>query len=669
MNPVKTDYTKERRTAVIDTECFCNYWSLGIKDIASDRRKVFELYEGHPLDIEGLRSLLQRWRTITFNGNGYDWCMIAYALSGATNSELKRANDSLIVAGVKPWEFMDFHEIKIPPRIDTIDIMEVAPGAGGLKIYGGRCHSARLQDLPYDPDRILTPAEIKRVRDYLWNDLQTTQDLYEKVRPQIALREEMSNQYGIDLRSKSDAQIAEAVIRSEIEKIVGKRIYKPDIKPGSFYYKPPEYVSFRTQLLKDTFKLVRNTPFIVQRTGKVEIPKQLDGYSVTIGDGVYRMGNGGLHSSEECRSLYSDDEFLLRDSDVASYYPSMIIENDFIPKNLGRNFLSVYGDIYKRRLAAKRSGDKTTANALKITLNGAFGKLSSPYSTLYSPDQLIQVTLTGQLSLLMLIERLELAGIPVVSANTDGVTASIPREKIDLYEAIIFDWECDTGMTMEFTDYSSTHSANVNNYIAVTTDGDVKRKGLYAAAGLSKNPAAEIATDAVVEYLTKGAPIERTIERCRDLTKFLTIRQVRGGGVKGDKYLGKVVRWYYAEGETDGITYETSGNMVPKSIGAKPCMDLPDEFPEDIDYEWYIREAYAIMKDMGVKFVDPHYAGRSGIKHGRLPDQKSVHLVDMSNGTALCGKAPPGPRVRWIEFNNMPDGHRLCSKCRREDTL
>ena len=129
------------------------------------------------------------------------------------------------------------------------------------------------------------------------------------------------------------------------------------------------------------------------------------------------------------------------------------------------------------------------------------------------------------------------------------------------------------------------------------------------------------------------------------------------------------MRWYYAVGQSGGIVYKESGNSVPKSEGAKPCMDLPDEFPDDIDYDWYIDEAYAILQDLGVQFVDPYYAGRTGTEFARLPSQKSLHLVDMSKGVALCGKAPPGPRVRWLEYSKVPNGHRLCSKCRREDSL
>lgn len=664
-------YSDKRPTAVFDIECYPNYFLIYFRNVETLKGKYFEAYPtlGLDLDIEGIQKIIRKYRLVSFNGNSYDVPMLTLALSGASCGELKRASDTIIQADMKAWEFYEHYECQPPKALDHIDLIEVAPGQASLKIYGGRIHSRRMQDLPFDPDDEITPEKRSKLIEYCGNDLQTTIDLWESLKAQIDLRVAISEQYDLDVRSKSDAQIAEALIKHELEAMTNRRVKRPEVRSGTFLYRPPEFMRFRSPELQEMFRRVCRAGFVVRRNGRVEMPAELENYAVRIGDGVYRMGIGGLHSSEERRTIYADDEHDLIDSDVTSYYPSMIIVNEFIPRHLGRNFLKVYEGFYRKRLAAKASGDKVVADSFKIVLNGSFGKLGSPYSILYSPDLMIQVTVTGQLSLLMLIEDLESRGIRVVSANTDGIISLVPKRLRSVYEMVIFDWECATGMGMEFTEYAAVYSANVNNYIAITKDGKAKRKGLYAPSGMSKNPSAEISTEAVVEYLTKGTPIEQTIERCEDIRKFVTIRQVRGGGMKGDQYLGKAVRWYYAEGEQSGITYKSNGNMVPKSVGAKPLMTLPDEFPDDIDYEWYAREAYAILDDLGVEFVDPYYAGRSGVKHARLPEQKNIHLVDMSNGVALCGKAPPGPRVRWIEFNRLPDGHRLCPKCRREDTL
>ncbi len=121
----------------------------------------------------------------------------------------------------------------------------------------------------------------------------------------------------------------------------------------------------------------------------------------------------------------------------------------------------------------------------KIFLNGTFGKTGSPYSILFAPEMLIQTTITGQLSLLMLIEWHEYYGIPVVSANTDGIVIKCPRDKVYISEHLIKEWEKTTGLEMETVEYRGIYSRDVNSYFAVKSDGEVKRKGEYSKAGLS----------------------------------------------------------------------------------------------------------------------------------------------------------------------------------------
>jgi hypothetical protein len=296
---------------------------------------------------------------------------------------------------------------------------------------------------------------------------------------------------------------------------------------------------------------------------------------------------------------------MLIDRDVVSYYPNLMINMGISPASFGDHFIDIYTNILNERVAAKKSGDMVTSDTLKITLNGTFGKTSSKYSRLYSPKLMIQTTLTGQLTLLMLIELLEQVGIPVVSANTDGVVFLCPNRHKKKLGKLIDAWEKRTGLETEETQYSGLYSRDVNNYIAITTDGKVKTKGMFAKAGLMKNPQNEICVEAVAAYLKDGTPVEETITECEDFTKFLTVRTVNGGAEKDGEYLGKSVRWYYANGEDDCIYYKKSGNKVPRSFGAKPQMDLPDEFPMDINYDWYIKEAQEML--MGVAAVPRPY--------------------------------------------------------------
>lgn len=241
------------------------------------------------------------------------------------------------------------------------------------------------------------------------------------------------------------------------------------------------------------------------------------------------------------------------------------------------------------------------ADSLKICANGSFGKFGSKYSKLYSPDLLLATTITGQLTLLMLIEQLEKHNIPVISANTDGLEYYCPRDKVQLAETIVFDLELVTGFQMEHGEYKALHARDVNNYIAVY-DGYSKAKGVYTKPSLSKGLQTPIIFEAISKYLVDGTKLEETIKNCTDINKFLAARTVAGGGVYDGEYLGKMVRWYYSLESKGFISYSKNGNKVPKSDGCKPMMDISETIPKDLNYLWYFEEAKSSLKDLGVDY-------------------------------------------------------------------
>lgn len=587
--------------AVMDIECYKNYFLIAFRNLETKQTVSVEMYPGKPLDTQKILRIIRNNQIYTFNGNHYDIPIMRLALKmGTVNADLKLASDAIILQNLKPWEAERKFNLPQVPWLDHVDLIEVAPGQASLKIYGGRLHSKRMQDLPIEPNDLIEPDDRIKLSSYCVNDLDTTIDLYNKLRAQIELREEMSKEYGIDLRSKSDAQIAEAVIRSEIEKVKGHKVYRPEVESDyAFEYSTPSFIDFKTPVLQNILSLVENTVFTLDKNGSVDMPEVLESAKIKIGKSVYRMGIGGLHSSEKSVSHKSDAKYILKDKDVTSYYPSIIILLRLFPEHLGEVFLTIYQRILDRRVHAKATGDKVTNESLKIVLNGSFGKFGSMWSTLYSPNLLIQTTITGQLALLMLIEEIELNGIQVVSANTDGIVIKCPRDREDELESIIEAWEKKTGFNMEEAIYQALYSRDVNNYIAIKENGKPKLKGAYAEAGLQKNPNNSICIEAVVNYLTKGTPVDETIEWDCDVRKFVTIRQVNGGGMKDGEFLGKAVRWYYAKNTTGYIEYKTNGNKVSRSDGAKPLMLLPELLPNDIDYDWYNKEAIDILHDIG----------------------------------------------------------------------
>jgi DNA polymerase elongation subunit (family B) len=582
---------------VLDTECYVDYFLVMLRNVASGETLRWDMHPGKSLGFAfGAGECV-----ITFNGKNYDFPILSLAMAGNDNATLKRASDDIILRNMKPWDIEREYGGVDLSGVDHIDLIEVAPGQAGLKIYGGRMHSKRLQDLPIDPFASISEADRVVLIEYCGNDLETTIDLYRKLTPQLDLRREMSREFGIDLRSKSDAQIAEAVIRSEVEKRVGHRVYRPDLHPDyKFRYTVPGWIGFASPGMRQALEIIRSAEFSLSDDGSVELPRILESLRLRIGQGVYRMGIGGLHSSESSVAHVASSVTRIVDRDVTSYYPSIILNQGLYPTHMGPDFLAVYESLVHRRIQAKREGNKVMADALKICVNGSFGKLGSKWSVLYSPDLMIAVTITGQLALLVLIESLELSGFRVISANTDGVVTLVLTERTDEFESLVAAWEMSSGFRTEETEYSALYSKDVNNYIAVKPDGETKLKGLYATDMMSKNPTNTICVEAVIEHLVRKQDVAIHIALCMDPRKFLTIRQVKGGAVYGDQYLGKAVRWYYAKGETRHIAYATNWNKVARSEGARPLMELPDSIPLTLDYEWYINEAHSILADVGL---------------------------------------------------------------------
>ena len=308
------------------------------------------------------------------------------------------------------------------------------------------------------------------------------------------------------------------------------------------------------------------------------------------------------------------------------------------------NTLKAQLDVLKKEHARLKSN----TNVKKLIANSTFGKLGSMYSSFYAPELMLAVTLTGQLHLLSLIYDIEShPEIKVVSANTDGVTIMFPERLRDRVTRVLDRSSKETGFEYDRVEYVTLAMRDVNSYVAVKADGKLKLKGLFAETSLNKNPNFEICAEAVAEYLRNGTYPSETIRKSKDITKFVSIRNVKGGGIEyegfvevddwvliqdngnatnvwrregdpdvtakrksrpkpvmvgvGGTKFGRLARWYMQLGGTGKLNYVGSGNTVPLTEGGRLLMTLPTEFPEDIDMEWYVKRAVSMLEDVGIK--------------------------------------------------------------------
>jgi hypothetical protein len=583
-------------TFVFDTETLPNRTLFCALNVETG--EWFDLWRHEPEAPARLKAFLQQEGAtfVGFNSKSFDHIIVAAFCLGRTEAEIKRIADDVIVNRVAPWNAMRKFSLR-EMIADGIDLIEVAPSFVGLKAYGARMHMPRLQDMPIAHDEMITPEQEPMLLEYCHNDVETTAELLRQLEKEVLLRVEMSRRYGVDMRSKSDSQMAE---QAYITSMGLKR--KDNEVPATVRYSPPSFLKFADSALQSLLDQVSEHTFNMNRvTGHVKLPDFLGLRTVKFGTGEYQLGVGGIHSVHDKQVCHVAGDDIICDIDAASFYPSIILECGFIPESLGHRFVDEYRSIYNRRLDAKRSGDKTTDATLKISLNGTFGKLASKYSVLYSPDLMLAVTLTGQFTLLMLIEWLERAGATTLSANTDGIAIRYSKQLDEAVQRVVAEFSKVSRFSFEFTPYRVLAMKDVNNYIAVKPDRALKVKGIYAPLSLKKNPTAQVCADAVGAWLATGTPFETTI-RNAPFRDFISARNVTGGGEQMGEYLGKVVRWYQSnDAQLEPIKYKSNGNKVPKTEGARACMTMldPVAHPADLDYSWYLKESIKIAIAVG----------------------------------------------------------------------
>ena len=581
----------QKQQLFFDTECYPNYFLIVFKGL-DGIEECFIQDEERNLELppSRIKQLLKERQTIGFNSRFYDIPMITYALTGVSNKLLKDMSDRII--NESAYDVLCEHQLWCPKEYDHIDIINVAIGKNGLKMYGARINTPYLQDLPFDPSVKLTKEEKKIVKEYCSNDVDITKDLYLYLKKEIDIRSVINDEYGVDVRSKSDAQIAEVLINKELSS------NKIKIKEFNFKYKAPDYINFKTDTLNELLNKFTNIEFKFKTGDKLIKDNKIA--NIFINNVSYAVGIGGLHSTEEARTVVaSDDEYII-DVDVVSYYPTIILNNKYCPSNYEpKDFLTFYQKIYDDRITAKKENDTSKANVYKIILNGSFGKFGDQYSSLYSPELLIHTTITGQLSLLMLIETLEQYNYNVLSTNTDGITIRVKKDKYDFFRKIISAWETKVNFKTEEVRYRSLHNQSVNSYIAIKEDGTLKCKGVFGSGDLSRNPAIKICKEAIFSYLLDKRKVEDTILNCSlDPSNFLMVRKCAKGGYWKGEYLGKVVRWYWST-RGEPIT-NPKGHRVSNTEDAYPIMNLKETLI-DINYEKYIKKTYELLETIGIR--------------------------------------------------------------------
>lgn len=484
-----------------------------------------------------------------------------------------------------------------------------------------------IEEMPIHHSKTnMTDEEIQLTKDYCKNDVMATYQFYRvtigdcdhplyRGNNQIELRQDIQEEFGIPCLNYSDSKIGDEMIKKyycqekgiEYKELPKKGFFRKEIKLKNCV---ADYVKFQTLELQEFLKLIKRTTLGLQD----EFKETIHFYG-----NAYTFAKGGLHTENSPRVFEADEEHLIIDWDVSSYYPAIIINNSRYPQHLGKEFLRGYVQMFNKRLelkplAKKDKKIKGIVGALKLAVNSVYGKSSDMQSWIYDRQLTMFTTITGELSLLMLIEQYEMNGINVISANTDGVTIRIHKDKLDkMFE--INKWWCElTQYELERADYSKIVFSTVNDYIAIKTDGEIKKKGDFLTDfELHKNKSARIVPIALECYYVHGVDPSDTIRNHTNIYDFC-LRQKASkdfhyegiNKATGEKTMyNKLIRYYVSKkGEKLlKVKNQDSDSTAPDIAQVEAgewvmhvCNHLKPDHPLDnINYDYYIERANKII--------------------------------------------------------------------------
>lgn len=504
---------------------------------------------------------------VFYNGRSYDQYIFKSIL---LDMNPKEVNDFIIQDGNKGWMYSSLFN-KIP--LNIFDIMTSMHSLKQLEAFMGV--SIHESSVDFTINRKLTDKEIAETVDYCKADVYNTLRIFIERKEEFDGYMSMLKMFNLPTSylGKTKAQLTASILGA----VKTKRDDEFDIQLVDTLQLE------KYQHIRDWYKNPENYDY----------EKELN---VTVSDVPHTFGYGGLHGAID---NYIDNGLFLN-IDVASYYPSLMIEYDFGSRNAD---FKKYKDIYDLRLKLKSEGKKKEQAPLKIVLNATYGASKDKYNPLYDPRQANNVCINGQLLLLDLIEKLE-HKCKLVQSNTDGILIKITKDNMDEVKSICEAWSKRTKMVLEYDEFVKVIQRDVNNYIIVAADGSYKSKGAVVKKLSKLDNDLPIVNRAVTDYFIRGIRPEDTIFSTEDMLQFQQVFKVSGKyqyALHGDtKLSGRCFRVFASRSQNDGGIFKKKNEEKNKEKFA----NSPDrvfiengditnmKVPRKLDRQFYIDLAY-----------------------------------------------------------------------------
>ncbi len=512
---------------------------------------------------------------------------------------------------------------------DTFDILTMLYSNKlrvGLKEIQVTMQYPNVQEFVCDWTKPLPLEDFDSMIDYNINDIESTSELLNRCKKDVDLRIAIEDEYGVRVLSKDGVNIGMKILTQKYLEKTGltwwdiKDLRSPmSVIPLKDVILP--FIKYDSPILQRVLDDMKNQIVSPCRKGYEN--------KFVFNNLRYSVGVGGIHSVNSPEIIIPRDDEMLIDIDVASLYPSMLIEYEFYPKHLGKEFLEVYKQIKDERIEAKHNGDKVKNETLKLALNGLSGNLQNEHNFCYSPFAVMQIRINGQLLLLMLAEKLTQIGCRIVQANTDGLFVLLKKDIYSKVNSICREWEQLTKLTLEEDRFKAMYQYAINDYFAITEDNKVKEKGMFiTAVKLGKGLTPKIIPKAIISFFKDGISVEDTIKNCTDIRDFLMSEktgkqwhveymneeQQRTNRFYASTNGGYLWKWKdtgHKEGEIITYTepyvgehkYKASARQYQNMLTASgvTLLNKFDDKPIEerkINYRYYIMEAYKIIRGL-----------------------------------------------------------------------
>jgi len=664
-----------RNAIVYDLETFPSCFTFHMEWLESDAQATWEISE-YKDEREGLLMWLRhfaatRTAMIGFNNINFDYPIIHYLMTYpfCTVGDIY-VKSQAIITGARSFDHIIWESDRFAPQVDLFKINHFDNRAKttSLKALQVNMRSPTVVDSPLAFGTHLTREQIDRdLIPYNRHDVKETKRFAFHCMPAIAFRSGLVDQFGLDVLNYNDSKIGSKILEKRLNPDTlyyhdsyGKRHLRQSprqrIALGEIIF---PNVRFSNPEFQRILEYMRAQVLVPEDLDDSEAPVQTKGVfsklSAQVGGVDFHFGTGGVHASVVSQCFVADDNWLIRDIDVTGLYPNIAVVNQLAPEHLGYAFVQEYARLLTERKLYPKG---TVQNAsYKLAANGTYGNSNNKFSVFYDPKFTMTITINGQLMLCMLAEMLAvIPTLQIIQTNTDGISYRIHRTHEPAAAAACRIWEYETRLTLESVDYARMWIADVNTYLAETTDGKLKQKGRlwhpdpdnYAQSISEAAPPAwhkdlgNVASiRAAVQAMVNDVDPETWLHMHRDPFDFMCrVRCDRSSKLMlGTREMSKTVRYYVAlrgapltkisppagvegafkrgigvsEVEYNRVMAETGGawdervctknksryvtrtTAIEQGYPVAECNDAAQFDWENVNYDWYLAEARKLI--------------------------------------------------------------------------